>query len=104
MRWSISKLDQAAGNSWLTLGIEKCLGHCEALAWWETEIVSLLGKRHYSYDFRIIHFVDEKGLEAKVPKSYWTKELKGSHEYIYNGQQVQLPSDFPHQNFAKSLK
>ena len=27
--------------------------------------------------FRIIHFVDEKGLEAKVPKSAWTKELKG---------------------------
>ena len=33
--------------------------------------------------FRIIHFVDEKGLEEKVPKSAWTKELKGMRLQTY---------------------
>ena len=53
--------------------------------------------------FRIIGFVNEKELEAKVPKGAWTKDLGGSHEYKYENNQLQLPEDFPEKKFGKEL-
>ena len=48
--------------------------------------------------------MNEKELEAKVPKEAWTKDLGGSHEYKYENNQLQLPEDFPEKNkFGKEL-
>ena len=53
--------------------------------------------------FRIIKFVNEKELEEIVPKSEWISDLKGPAVYNFDGTKLNLPDDFPDQNFCHSL-
>ena len=62
---------------------------------YQTQIVSDI--------FSIIKFVNEKELEEMVPKSEWISDLKGPAVYDFDGTKLNLPDDFPDQNFCHSL-
>jgi len=47
--------------------------------------------------------VNEKELEEMVPKSEWISDLKGPAVYSFDGTKLNLPDDFPDQNFCHSL-
>ena len=47
--------------------------------------------------------MNEKELEEMVPKSEWISDLKGPAVYDFDGTKLNLPDDFPDQNFCHSL-
>ena len=51
----------------------------------------------------IIKFVNEKELEEIIPKTEWISDLKGPSVYKFDGTKLNLPDDFPDQNFCHSL-